>query len=428
VDKIEVLIVGGGISGLHVALNLRNIAFTLLESEETLGGYCRTIRKNGFIWDYSGHFYHFKDSDIRQHFIDSVGSDNIIYQKKIAKVFIDNGYIDAPIQYNLRQLSPELLSQCIHDLYFSAPTNSTNSFIDHITSAYGKALCEVFLIPYNEKLYSTSLDNLDKNAMGRFFPSVDKDQIFSTLNAGSSPSEYNSSFLYPSKGSDTYINGITQDIDKSQLSTQETLLQIDINRKVAITSRREICFRRLVTTIPLNRLYSIIERQLPSCLQHASIFSYSKVLVLNLGFDLPNNNKFHWAYYPDKDICFYRIGCYDQILNQNRMSLYVEISIPGDDTRNLTQLVDFFIPKVDADLRKTGILQDHQLTDFHPLLLDPAYVHISTESISFVDELRQHLESEGISTLGRYGRWTYCSIEDNIIEAKRLAAKIMKSY
>jgi len=29
-----------------------------------------------------------------------------------------------------------------------------------------------------------------------------------------------------------------------------------------------------------------------------------------------------------------------------------------------------------------------------------------------------------VSTIGRYGSWTYCSIEDNILEAKEVALGI----
>ena len=30
-----------------------------VEKEKEIGGYCRTIKQNGFIWDYAGHFFHF---------------------------------------------------------------------------------------------------------------------------------------------------------------------------------------------------------------------------------------------------------------------------------------------------------------------------------------------------------------------------------
>jgi hypothetical protein len=32
------------------------------------------------------------------------------------------------------------------------------------------------------------------------------------------------------------------------------------------------------------------------------------------------------------------------------------------------------------------------------------------------------LKTNGVHSIGRYGGWTYCSIEDNIVEARALVA------
>jgi hypothetical protein len=58
---------------------------------------------------------------------------------------------------------------------------------------------------------------------------------------------------------------------------------------------------------------------------------------------------------------------------------------------------------------------------WHSVVLDPAYVHITKDSIADVARKKRSLESRGIYSLGRYGSWTYCSIEDNIVEARSLA-------
>jgi hypothetical protein len=35
------------------------------------------------------------------------------------------------------------------------------------------------------------------------------------------------------------------------------------------------------------------------------------------------------------------------------------------------------------------------------------------------------LSKSNVYSIGRYGDWTYCSIEDNILQAKELALKIL---
>ena len=39
------------------------------------------------------------------------------------------------------------------------------------------------------------------------------------------------------------------------------------------------------------------------------------------------------------------------------------------------------------------------------------------------DRIAGELRTKGVYPVGRYGGWTYCSIEDNIVEARALVAR-----
>jgi len=58
--------------------------------------------------------------------------------------------------------------------------------------------------------------------------------------------------------------------------------------------------------------------------------------------------------------------------------------------------------------------------------MDPAYVHIKLESEKDKSEKMADLAKHDIYSIGRYGEWIYCSIEDNIISAKTLVSKILQ--
>jgi protoporphyrinogen oxidase len=103
-----------------------------------------------------------------------------------------------------------------------------------------------------------------------------------------------------------------------------------------------------------------------------------------------------------------------------RMSLYVEI---GAD-KNASFDIDAERARVIDDLKKAGIVDDHQLVSWHSVVLDPAYVHITKASLAETDRTRRILETAGVYSAGRYGAWTYCSIEDNILEARELANRM----
>jgi hypothetical protein len=54
--------------------------------------------------------------------------------------------------------------------------------------------------------------------------------------------------------------------------------------------------------------------------------------------------------------------------------------------------------------------------------MDPAYVHITQRSMAEHGRIAKELRARGVYAVGRYGGWTYCSIEDNIVEARALVA------
>ena len=77
-------------------------------------------------------------------------------------------------------------------------------------------------------------------------------------------------------------------------------------------------------------------------------------------------------------------------------------------------------------LQEAQIVQGQKLVCSETVLLDPGYVHITKESRRFFQEADRSLRSAGIYAIGRYGGWKYCSIEDNIVEAKTLAEDLSR--
>jgi len=144
------------------------------------------------------------------------------------------------------------------------------------------------------------------------------------------------------------------------------------------------------------------------------------VLVFNLGFDRKGPRNTHWIYYPSRERCFYRVGFYDNIFDSERMSLYVELGFARAAAPDPEQQ----LPRVIQDLEAEGIVTDHELVSHHHVLMDPAYVHITQGSIHEHQRCSKLLAEHGVHSIGRYGGWTYCSIEDNIVEARALVEKL----
>ena len=411
------IIIGSGITGLSYAFFKGDNDWLLIEGEDRLGGYCRTTKRNGFIWDYSGHFFHFQDNNIRQ-----ILMERLIYENKVVEVDKATSIrykdllVDFPFQTNIHQLDKEEFIDCLVDL-FSAEKKEYSTFEEMLYCKFGKSIAEKFLIPYNEKLYACDLNLLDKDAMGRFFPYAEKEQIvlsFRRHNNGS----YNASFTYPIEGAQEYINELTRRLPLENIRTGNRVVKIDTDKKcVELDNGEEIFYDRLISTMPFPQLLGMA-----GIGYKEDIYSWNKVLVFNIGFNSkgPVKDK-HWIYFPEKQYCFYRVGFYDNIIGQDRTSVYVEIGFSKDSDVDAAEWKD----RVLSDLVRAGIVDPHQeVVDFEAVVMNPAYVHITNASIEDVECKKQVLAKNEIYSIGRYGSWTYCSIEDNIKEARALAKEL----
>ncbi len=443
--EVRYLVLGAGVTGLAFADALaaqgQGHECLILERETEPGGYCRSTRRNGYVWDYSGHFFHFRDASLREELLGRMRAlGHTVHEvSRLSKVAVCDRTIDFPFQRNIHQLPQAEFLRCLHDLYFVAGSAApgarapnlasrtsesvaslaqSESFYDMLYARFGRAMAELFLIPYNEKLYATDLRNLDQDAMGRFFPYCDIADLLRHF-VDPQPAGYNAHFFYPEAGASAYIEALSTRLEPQALRLGEGAERIDLATRTVYTRLGSYRYEQLVSSAPLPKLLELCGETPPAEL------SWNQVEVFNLGFDRKGVRDLHWLYVPDRDICFYRVGCYDNCVGGDKLSLYVEIGHTATtDASELRSRAPETLARILADLRRIRLINDEQLVDWQQLILDPAYVHVSQAANTFAEEKRRELSRQVVHSIGRYGRWTYCSIEDNILEARALASAL----
>jgi protoporphyrinogen oxidase len=424
---VDYLVIGAGVTGLGFANAIRDEAraanavapsVLVVEAEAEPGGYCRTVVRDGFVWDYSGHFFHFKHPAIEAWLRDRMPGEDVRTVTKRSLIRYAGRDVDFPFQKNIHQLPPAELAECVRDLAAAAAAADATpprSFLDMLYRRLGRGIVEKFLRPYNEKLYATDLDTLDVDAMGRFFPHATPAEIMAHVANPQPDASYNATFTYPAGGAVQYVRALLRDLPPRTVALGERVARIDVAARIAETTSRRIRYRHLVSSAPLPALLAMTGTP-----HDAAVFGWNKVLVWNLGFDRKGARGVHWMYFPDRARRFYRVGWYDNIFDADRMSLYVEIGLARD------QPVDVAAERARAlaDLAAEGIVTDHRLVAEHHVVLDPAYVHVTRASLAEAARVRAELAAHGVHSAGRYGRWTYCSIEDNLVEARALAGSL----
>lgn len=409
--RCDNLIVGAGITGLATA-NFLQGSKLIIEKANRPGGYCKTINKDGFTWDYSGHFFHFNDVHIKEYLTDNMDKNKILDIHKVTRVYHEGKYIHFPFQKNIHQLPYNEFLKCLNGLVNNATYDKILTFKDFVLAEFGSGISNSFLIPYNEKLYACDLDNLDKDSMGRFFPRANINEIVRNFVQPENKS-YNDNFTYSTDGAEAYVKSLSSRLDQNIIKCNEEVVSIDRDSKVLRSNKSTYKYKNLISTIPLPRLCFFTGLEIDK-----NVFSSNKVLVYNLGFDSKCHiNKYHWVYFASKSISFYRVGFYDNIFNTDKTSLYVEIGLETSSKIDKKSTLD----KVLKDLREVGIITSQKLISYDSIVMDPAYVHINKKSEKEKFRIKKILKASDVFSIGRYGSWTYCSIEDNIIEAKLLA-------
>lgn len=418
--NVKYLIIGAGISGLTFANYVKDDDYLIVEKDNRVGGYCRTTINGEYVWDYAGHFYHFKTEEMKNMFERLMKDEEIVNQEKNTKIYYKGRYIDYPFQTNIHQLEKDEFIDCLYDLFNRADKEEYDNFLDMLYGKFGKSIVEKFLKPYNEKLYACDLNKLDKDAMGRFFPYANINQIINNMKESNNTS-YNNTFLYPRNGAEKFIQKLYDNLDKNKVKLSTNVKKIDIDKKLVYTEEGNVIkYKYLINTAPMNKLLSILNREEDRKL--LSQLSYNKVLVFNLGFENGCERREHWIYLPEKQYNFYRIGFYNNILGTEKTSMYIEIGFEKNDKINVEEQLKLTL----ENLKKINIIsEDNKLVAYETIIMDPSYVHVEEKTGKDIAVHMDKLNKYKIYSIGRYGAWTYCSMEDSMISAKELASKLV---
>lgn len=107
----EVVVIGAGPTGLSAAYHLGKDA-VLIEQNDRVGGWCRSIVDNGFTYDFAGHIMFSADPYVHQMYKMLLG-DNVHWQDREAWVYSKNVYTRYPFQGSLYGLPADVIKECI---------------------------------------------------------------------------------------------------------------------------------------------------------------------------------------------------------------------------------------------------------------------------------------------------------------------------
>ncbi len=429
-----IVIVGAGLAGLSTALHLKGVPYRVFEKEKEAGGLCRSYQKDGFTFDVTGHLLHFRQAEIKA-LVEGLLRGLLKKHSRRSFIYSHRTYTEYPFQVNTYGLPPEVVRECllgfIDTLTNPARTASEDrSFKAWILENLGEGMAKHFMVPFNEKLWQVSLDELTSDWVSWLIPKPDlKDVVNGALGIKDKAFGYNPSFLYPAQGGigvlpKAFLSGV------GEIAYGSELVEVDTGRRRAVfqdgrQGGRVEEYEILVSTIPIPELVHRCT-DLPKAIREAAAsLRWVSVYNVNLGVARERISDKHWIYFPEPEYPFYRAGFpmnFSPAMGQSGCSsLYVEVShLPSA----LTPPAEL-LKRIREGMELAGIFRpDDEIVVADVRDIKYAYVLFDRHRARALPAILEELKARGIYSIGRYGRWEHTSMEDAISQGKNLADRL----
>jgi protoporphyrinogen oxidase len=428
----EVVILGAGLAGISTAYHLEQNGYTdyaMFEQEADIGGLCGSVQQEGFTFDYTGHLLHINDRYFNDLIEREIGFEHFNVINRRSFIYSQERYTAYPYQMNLHGLPTKTIAACIEG-YIKRRTDikKPKNFNEWVLKHFGSGFAKYFFTPYQEKIFACSVNEITASWTGRFVPHTTlQDIIAGALKPHEEKIGYNAQFFYPKKGGILFW---VQKLAKTLTNTVHThckAIAIDPIQKCIIFSNGHVeTYKTLINTAPLDIFLRMLKGPDKSILSNAANnLRCNSVINFNLGIKRPNLSDKHWIYFPEKEFPFYRIGFghnfSEHMAPSGCSSLYGEFSHTGHSETYVQKTLDLAVRKTKEVLNIT----DSDIITQKIIPISHAYVIYDHWREKNLPKIIRALEEKGIYSIGRYGAWKYCSMQETVLDGKEAAEKVL---
>lgn len=418
----DIVVIGAGPAGLCAAIEVQRAgrSVALLEAAEEPGGLVRSFEQDGYTFDCSGHLLHLSDPEAIALVEETTTPEDWNRLARNSVIYMGGQIVPYPFQMHLAYAPEQVREECVAELpgeQAEPPAGGYPDFAAWIEANLGTGIGRHFMVPYNEKLSTVSVEELTTEWLGRFVPQPSLEDIRrGAAEKKEKETGYNASFLYPSRGGiATLGNGLASLVD--ELITGARVTAIDTDEKTVRTADgRSFGYETgVVATIPLPALAGMVTPAEP-VFAEARKLRANTVTCVNLGLHRanPEFSRYQWIYLPERSYAAYRVGFYGRFAESmappGRESVYVEIAHGPDDPE------DEVVAAAIADMVALGAIEgEGDVETVLPVRIEHAYVIHDHNTSPVRSALRNALRERNVHTAGRYAVWEYSAMEDAIV-------------
>ena len=418
---MKILILGGGPAGLGAAWRLNELGhrdWDLLEANKYAGGLASSFRdQKGFFWDIGGHvqFSHYEYFDALMH--DLIPKDEWLVHQRESWVWMRDRFVPYPFQNNVRRLPREDLARCLRGLIelskngVSKPAN----FKEWIQATFGQGIADVFMLPYNFKVWAYRAEEMNHRWVGERVSVVDLGRVLDNLVFERDDVSWgpNAVFQFPKHGGTGAIwSACAGRLPKDRMHLGSMVQTIDSDaQEVRTADGRVWKYDALISTIPLTELLRLsgqtkFEKLAMRGLKHSS----SNIIGIGLKGKPPEALKTKcWMYFPEDNCPFYRVTVFSNYSpynvpdSDNTWSLMTETSESECKPVNHKTLVQETID----GLRNTRLIDNHEILSTWTYRAKYGYPTPGLNRDEALAEILPAFEANDIYSRGRFGAWKY---------------------
>lgn len=414
---MKIAVLGAGVSGLTAAriLKDRGSDVVVFEKNENPGGLARSRFTDGFLYDpHGGHILNSKHPEVMDWVFSILPKENWQFTERNAKIYFGEKFISYPFELSLCELDVEDAVECVYDFIFAQDGSEPDNFKDWLLWNFGRGIAERYMIPYNEKIWSYPLEDMETRWMQGKMPLPTKKEMIRSMLL-KNPKERkmpHSTFYYPLHGGiQTMVNAIAENID---IRYSFNISRIEKKYSRWVINGEEEC-DQIISTIPLPVLGKAMElpEKIVACISDLKYNSLNTAL-----FECPKTD-ITWLYIPSHDYRSHRVG-YQSTLTPHGCPIKGRscgaLEIIGKPIEHPFMLAESknVLPE---ELEFTKVL-DYEFTEYAYVIHDKNYRHNVTEIMNYFDE------DDSFYLLGRWGTWNYKNMDLCMLDAINLVKEL----
>jgi protoporphyrinogen oxidase len=422
------LILGAGPTGLGAAWRLRELDiddFLVLEATDHVGGLASSFTDaHGFTWDIGGHvqFSHYRYFDELME--RALGPGGWLHHQRESWAWLRGSWVPYPVQYNLHRLPAAEREACLKGLEAASAAAVRAGpgapppahFGEWIQRTFGEGLAQVFLRPYNFKVWGWPVEELASHWVGDRVAVPDLERVKRTIATGVDDVSWgpNHTFRFPKKGGTGAIwEAVADLVGRERIRLSSPVMSVDpTTRIVECNDGRRFGYTHLLSTVPLDSLVALLGSHVSAeFARQASRLRYSSTHIVGLGLRGPPPESLRtrcWMYFSEPDCPFYRVTLFSNYSPANapadHWSLMTETSETPRKPVDRARIVE---DAVEGALTTGLISRREDLVSTWSMTVAHGYPTPSLERDAALDFLLPALDALGISSRGRFGAWKY---------------------